>query len=436
MASSIACKDNAIDPQALQTIETLMESPLCVAVGECGLDYDRMFSPRDAQLAAFDAQLRIAAKLAAPVFCHIRESSSGPALGAYEDAVELIRRHPSLPPSRVCVHCFTGDGADLQLLVDAGVCIGVTGFIGISRRCAATTAALRQHGNALLQAGRLLLETDAPFMLPDAKYLPPFMVDTGTPPGSKGRGRGRKNEPAVLAGVCSALAESLGQEYRAVAEGTTRAALHLFGLDTADASVESMSGTQPKPASDQMCAGRLATSVSNLSPPPLPSSLLARPTRALQGFEATWVAADWHESKPPRSFSGFFLPLIFSGLGTIEVFNPPVPAKHFANKPAATVDSIRRVQPMWQAVFSLWTKWVHAIQDAANAGLIDACLKRGVTGRASSLIPQRCPGLDQWSFGALPHLQPKAQNDIIEISLGEFEATRFYASVMALYPNP
>ena len=110
-ASTLAHADGTVDEAALRTIEELARSPLCVSVGECGLDYDRMFSPRVAQLAAFDAQLTIAAKMGRPVFVHIRETSSGPPLGAYTDALDIMKRHPSLPMSRVCVHCFTGSEA-------------------------------------------------------------------------------------------------------------------------------------------------------------------------------------------------------------------------------------------------------------------------------------------------------------------------------------
>jgi Tat protein secretion system quality control protein TatD with DNase activity len=133
-ASSLldAGKINSI---ALSTLESLARSPLCVAVGECGLDYDRMFSPRDAQLTAFDAQCALAARLGAPLFAHVREASKGEPIGAYDDALRVLALHADgLPPSRVCVHCFTGDEAELVALANAGVCIGITGYVGIARR--------------------------------------------------------------------------------------------------------------------------------------------------------------------------------------------------------------------------------------------------------------------------------------------------------------
>jgi TatD DNase family protein len=100
-----------------------------VGVGECGLDYDRMFSPRPAQLAAFEAQVELAAELALPLFVHCRErdADKGPPLGAYADAMAVLARRPGLPAGRVCVHCFTGGRADLAQLVAAGYMVGLTG---------------------------------------------------------------------------------------------------------------------------------------------------------------------------------------------------------------------------------------------------------------------------------------------------------------------
>ena len=142
--------------------------------------------------------------------------------------------------------------------------------------------------------------------------------------------------------------------------------------------------------------------------------------------------------------SGFFLPLIFSGLnagigssqdgeeafGGLHVHVPP---RHFGEKWQATQHTINAAQPIWRAVFSHWDLWVAAIRRAADAGILKAHLSKGVTGRASSMMPARLQGVDQWSFGALPHIQPQAQNDILEAALGMEETSRFYASVLALF---
>lgn len=139
------------------------------ATTPCGSDYDRMLSPREVQLDCLRAQCELAVDLGMPLFAHVREHGAAyrgerPALGAYAEFLAVISG-ARLDPLKVVVHCFTGDASDLNALVSAGVCIGVTGFIGIAKRAASTKAALADVGHQLLREHRLLLETDAPFML-------------------------------------------------------------------------------------------------------------------------------------------------------------------------------------------------------------------------------------------------------------------------------
>ena len=199
----------------LSKLEALSTSPFCVAMGECGLDYDRMFSPREVQLAAFRAQCALAKRLDRSLFVHVREKEEGEALGAYRDAVAVMTE-AQLIPEKVCVHCFTGGTDELAALVDFGCRVGFTGFLGIAKRSGATREAVASLKDRL--AGRLLLETDAPFMLPDKTYLPSSL--------QKRLGlRGGKNEPAVLPAVCGALAAladvARGRDASDVARETT-----------------------------------------------------------------------------------------------------------------------------------------------------------------------------------------------------------------------
>lgn len=205
----------------------LARSPECVALGETGLDYDRMFSPRETQLRVFRAQADLARRLDMPLFVHCRDKEDGEPLGAYVDAVGVLRE-AGMDPAACCVHCFTGDTQDLDLLLEAGVYVGVTGFVGIAKRSAHTVAALRsRQPDRVLQ--RLMIETDAPFMLPDKTWLPNAQ--------SKRLGlRGGKNEPAVLPAVCRALAAALSTDDApvdpaTVARMTTRNAHRFFRLE-------------------------------------------------------------------------------------------------------------------------------------------------------------------------------------------------------------
>ena len=183
-------------------IRNLAASPYLASLGECGLDYDRMLSPREVQLDAFRAQCFLAKDLNRPLFVHCREKDEGPPLGAYDDAVRILRE-AQLDPNDVCVHCFTGTESELRTVLDFGAYVGFTGFIGIKKRNADTLTALKNlrfhHGDLL---DRLMIETDSPFMSPDKFYLPTSA--------SKQLGiRGGKNEPAVLPAVARALADAL-----------------------------------------------------------------------------------------------------------------------------------------------------------------------------------------------------------------------------------
>ena len=123
-------------------------------------------------------------------------------------------------------------------------------------------------------------------------------------------------------------------------------------------------------------------------------------------FDGVWVAADWTDP-PPRSYSGFFLPLIFSGLGSGDAVSAP--AKHFGGRRVARAADVAAIQPFWSAVFSRWTEWVDAVRAASKDGRLDGALARGVSARASSLLPTQCPALrDAWTYGAVPHIKPQA----------------------------
>ncbi|TKR68600.1 hypothetical protein L596_024563 [Steinernema carpocapsae] len=80
-------------------LRTLLENPQCVAVGECGLDFNRNFSPREDQLSAFEKQVALACELQKPLFIHEREASV--------EMVEILEKYADQLP-RAVIHCFTG----------------------------------------------------------------------------------------------------------------------------------------------------------------------------------------------------------------------------------------------------------------------------------------------------------------------------------------
>jgi TatD DNase family protein len=182
-------------------LRALARRPRVVAVGECGLDFDRNYSPRADQLRCFEAQLELAAELRLPVFLHERAAHA-------ELLAVLARRRPSL--GAAVVHCFTGSGAELRAYLDLDLHIGITGWICDERR----GHHLRELV-ATVPAERLMIETDAPYLLPRNMPSPP---------------RDRRNEPAFLPHVLAAVAEARGEAPAETARATTATARRFFGL--------------------------------------------------------------------------------------------------------------------------------------------------------------------------------------------------------------
>ncbi len=185
-------------------IRSLVGKDVVVAVGECGLDYFRNFSPRDAQLDAFRRQLQIAKDTGLPVFLHQRD--------AHDDFVEVLDEFlPDL--TRAVAHCFTGEGESLREYLAMGLYVGITGWICDERR--------GKHLHDIVDVvpdDRLLIETDAPYLLPRTIQPKP---------------KTRRNEPMYLTEVLKVVAEARGQTEEHVARVTTENARRFFALPPA-----------------------------------------------------------------------------------------------------------------------------------------------------------------------------------------------------------
>ena len=192
---------STLSPETLDELRALLRLPEVVAVGECGLDYDRNFSPQDVQRRAFEAQLELAAEVSKPVFLHERDADA-------DFTAILARWRPRLVGG--VVHCFTGDRAALEAYLDLGMHVGITGWICDERRGTHLKELV-----PLVPAGKLLVETDAPYILPrDLPHRP----------------RDGRNEPALLVHVARAVAACRGETLEELAAHTTRAARELFAL--------------------------------------------------------------------------------------------------------------------------------------------------------------------------------------------------------------
>ena len=177
-------------------IRALAGADFVKAIGECGLDFNRDFSPRPQQIKALEQQLQLAIDLQLPVFLHERDASSLLA--------EMLKDYRDHLPAAV-VHCFTGNREALHAYLDLDLHIGITGWICDERR-----GTHLQELVGSIPATRLMLETDAPWLLPR----------TLRPKPKKGR-----NEPAFLLEVATEVARCRQQTLAQLAEQTTDCAV-------------------------------------------------------------------------------------------------------------------------------------------------------------------------------------------------------------------
>jgi len=182
-------------------MRVLQANPQVVAVGECGLDYFRDFAPRPAQHRAFERQLQLAADNGKPLFLHQRE--------AHEDFLAIMRSFDGRLGAAV-VHCFTGTREELFAYLDRDYYIGITGWLCDERRGAHLRELVRT-----IPANRLMIETDAPYLLP--RTLKPMPKD-------------RRNEPMFLAHIVEEVARDRGEDVTVTAANSTEAARTFFRL--------------------------------------------------------------------------------------------------------------------------------------------------------------------------------------------------------------
>jgi TatD DNase family protein len=183
-------------------LRELAREPGVVAVGETGLDYFRDLSPRPAQRAAFEKQIALAVDLQMPLFLHQRD--------AHADFLALLKAARDQVPA-VVVHCFTDTRRALFDYLDLDCHIGITGWVCDERRGTHLRGLVRE-----IPANRLMLETDAPYLLPrDLKPQPP----------------NRRNEPMYLTHICAVVAGLRDEEPDVTAAHATAVTRGFFRLD-------------------------------------------------------------------------------------------------------------------------------------------------------------------------------------------------------------
>ncbi|RQM27195.1 hypothetical protein B5M09_006125 [Aphanomyces astaci] len=197
-----SAKDASPDFAVKQAALIQANRDVVVAVGECGLDFNRDFSPRDVQIAVFRQQIQLACDLGLPLFCHERDAHAE-FLAVLVPFLETGLLHAS----HVVVHCFTGNAVQLQRYVRLGFSIGLTGFVCMSRRGYDLRQAVK-----LIPLGQLMVETDAPFMHPSQAK--------------------QRCEPHHVHAVVQTIADSMGLPAADIAAATTANATRFFHLDS------------------------------------------------------------------------------------------------------------------------------------------------------------------------------------------------------------
>jgi len=190
------------DDSTISTLRDLCAEESVVAVGECGLDYNRNYSKPGEQRSAFEAQLQLACELKLPVFLHQRD--------AHDDFVSMISEYSNDLAGAVA-HCFTGSVGEALEYVAMGMYIGITGWICDERR-----GGDLQHAVKHIPVDRIMLETDAPYLLPRDLQQQPVQK--------------RRNEPCYLPHICEVAAKHMGVDHQQLAQAALENSRRFFVL--------------------------------------------------------------------------------------------------------------------------------------------------------------------------------------------------------------
>ena len=186
--------------QDFSRLQTLLKEPGVVAVGECGLDFNRNFSPPDTQIAVFKRQLAIAAEAGMPAYLHERD--------AFDTQLSCLKAVADNLSGGIA-HCFTQGKAQLTAYLELGLYIGITGWVCDPKRGTDLRDSLSE-----LPLNRLVLETDAPYLFP--KTLRP---------------RQRNNSPACLPHIGEQVAQLYGISAAQISANSYANTCRLFGIN-------------------------------------------------------------------------------------------------------------------------------------------------------------------------------------------------------------
>jgi TatD DNase family protein len=184
-----------LNRERLKEICTLAEDPRVVAWGEIGLDFFKLYSPREKQLAVFEEQLDLACERGLPVVIHDRD--------AHCEILSALKKRKGL---RGVIHCFSGDYGLALELIRLGFSISIPGTVTYRK------ATELQEVAARIPLENLLVETDAP-------YLTPVPM------------RGKRNEPLFVTHTAKRIADLRRIPFEEFSERTVENTVRLFGLE-------------------------------------------------------------------------------------------------------------------------------------------------------------------------------------------------------------
>ena len=200
----------SVGPKGRKLLKKYASDPNVVAVGETGLDYHypRKEQHRIRQFVMFQYQISLAAKRGLPLILHIRM--------AYPDAIRILRWNRKKLNGGVA-HCFNSSAEDALALIGMGFRIGIGGALLQNNE---TGAALRETVR-VIPLERILVETDAPYVMPDLTELP-----------MSGKEKKKiRNTSMTLPAVIGKIAELKGLDVKTVEDAVFRNTVAVFGLD-------------------------------------------------------------------------------------------------------------------------------------------------------------------------------------------------------------
>ncbi len=193
------------DPQWIGELEKIISAnrDIVVAIGECGLDYDRKFSPPEAQIACFIEQIRLAQRFSLPLYLHERD--------AHVDFLQILDGENQGGQYSGLVHCFTGNAQKAQDYISRGLHIGITGWVCDKERSGALMEAL---SSGVIPRDRFVVETDGPYLTPkDLNHRPMY------------------NGSHYIPHITGRLVDALGEDFRAFAAQVVENTRSLFGIE-------------------------------------------------------------------------------------------------------------------------------------------------------------------------------------------------------------